>query len=166
MRISVSRLIGALIFWLHKSNKSGWKVKEWRTVMKKVLRRQTSGYVLSILLLLFGIAALFFALWETWPQVSQAGNPFSVFWESLWAEKLVFLPGVEIKLVYLVVLSSAMIIAAFVVLALSRQWLPLGSNNSWVECPFCKKRWRTSPDKALGFCPHCRQLIHPKLVDE
>jgi hypothetical protein len=134
--------------------------------MKKVLRRQTSGYVLSFLLLFFGITAFVLALWRTWHQVSQAGNPFSVFWESLWTEQLVFLPGVEFKLVYLIVLSTAMLIAAFVVFALSRQWILLGRKDSWVECPFCKQRWRTSPVIALGLCPHCRQLVHPRLVDD
>ena len=156
----------ALIFWLHNSNKSGWRIKTGESVMKKILRRQTSGYVLSFLLLFFGLAALFLALWKTWPQVSQAGNPFSVLWASLWTEKLDFFPGVEFKLVYLIVLSMAMLITALIVFGLSRQWLLLGRKDSWVQCPFCRKRWRTSPDKALGLCPHCRQLIHPKLVDE
>jgi len=133
--------------------------------MKKVLRRQTSGYILSFLLLFFGIAALSVVLWKTWNQVTQAADPLSVFWESLWTEQLVFLSGVEFKLAYLVVLSTAMLITAFLVFALSRQWILLGRKGSWVECPFCKKRWRTSAVTALGLCPHCRQLVHPRLVD-
>jgi uncharacterized Zn-finger protein len=132
--------------------------------MKKKIRRHAPGYALGFLLLLFGFAALSWVIWKTWPRDSQS-NPFSVFWASLWVEKLVLLPGVEFELVYLVAFSVAMLIAALIVFGLSRQWLPLGGRDSRVECPFCRKHWRTSPDKALGICPYCRQLVHPKLVD-
>lgn len=134
--------------------------------MKRILRRQKSGYALGFLLLFFGLSALFWIFWKTWPDVSTANNPFSVFWQSLWNETLDFIPGVEFKLVYPLVFASAMLVAGFIVFGLSRKWFMLGGKNSLLQCPWCRKRWRTSPDKALVLCPHCRQLVHPLLVDE
>jgi hypothetical protein len=132
----------------------------------RILRRQKSGYALSFLLWFFGLAAIFWVFWKTWANVSVSGDPFSVFWESLWSETLDFFPGVEFKLVYLMVFASAMLVAGFVVFGLSRQWFVLGGKNSLLECPWCRKRWRSSPEKALVLCPHCRQLVHPVLVNE
>ena len=131
--------------------------------MKKKLRRHAPGYALGSMLLLLGLAGLFWVFWKNWPRAQS--NPLSVFWVTLWVEKLVLLPGFEFELVYLFVFLVAMLIASLIVFGLSRQWLPLGGRDSRVECPFCRKHWRTSPDKALGICPYCRQLVHPKLVD-
>jgi hypothetical protein len=134
--------------------------------MKRVLRRQKSGYALSFILWFFGLAALFWTLWKTWPDVSAANNPLSVFWDSLWNQTLDFIPDVEFKLVYLLVFASAMLVAGSIVFSLSRKWFLLEGKNSLLQCPWCRKRWRTSPDKALVLCPYCRQLVHPILVDE
>jgi len=133
--------------------------------MKKTLRRRKSGYALSFLFWFFGLATLSTVLWKTWPQASTQ-NPLSVFWESLWRENLEFLPGIQFKLVYLAALGTGMLIAGAVILALSRQWLLLAGEKSLFKCPFCGKRWKASPDKALVHCPHCRQLIHPQLVEK
>jgi hypothetical protein len=134
--------------------------------MKRVLRRQKSGYAISFILWFFGIAALFWTFWKTWPDVSTASSPLSVFWESLWNKTLDFIPGVELKLAYLIVFASATLVAGFTVFGLSRKWFLLEGKNSTLQCPWCRKRWRTSPDKALVLCPYCRQLVHPILVDE
>lgn len=150
---------------LHKSNKRDLKIKTRESGMKKILRRQKSGYALSFLLWFFGLAALFVVLWKTWPQVSSSENPISVFWTSLWTEKLDFIQGVEFRLAYLVVLAMAMFVVGLMVFGLSREWFLLAGKTVWLQCPFCRKRWRTSPDKALVHCPYCRQLVHPILVD-
>jgi len=134
--------------------------------MKKILRRQKSGYALSFLFWFFGLAALFTVLWNTWPQASSTENPVSVFWESLWTEKLDLFQGIELKLVYLAVLGVAMLVAGVVVLALSRQWFLPAGEKTLFQCPFCRKQWKASPDKALVHCPHCRQLVHPQLAEK
>jgi hypothetical protein len=133
--------------------------------MKKTLRRHLPGYALSFLLWFLGAAALLAVVLKTWPQVSSAENPFSVFWDSLWTRKLQIFSGVELELVYVFVAAMAMFAVGFTVFALSREWLLLAGKTVWLECPFCKKRWRTSPEKAPVLCPHCRQLVHPRLVD-
>jgi hypothetical protein len=134
--------------------------------MKKILRRQKSGYALSFVFWFFGLAVLFTVLWKTWPQASSVENPVSVFWESLWTEKLDFFQGIEFKLVYLVALGVAMLVAGVVVLALSRQWFLLAGEKTLFQCPFCRKQWKASPEKALVHCPHCRQLVHPQLAEK
>jgi hypothetical protein len=132
----------------------------------KVLRRQKSGYALSLILCLVGIAALLGALWKTWPQVSSAGDPFSTFLVLLWKEDLSFVSGFGFKLVYLVVLGDVMLISGVVVYVLSVQRLFLPGKVVWYRCPFCNKDWRSSGTKALVHCPHCRQLVHPTMNEK
>jgi len=132
----------------------------------KVLRRQKSAYALSLLLCLVGIAALLTALWKTWPKVSSAKDPFSTFLTLLWTENLDFVPGVEFKLVYLVVLGDVMLISGVVVYVLSVEQFYLPGKVVWYRCPFCNKDWRSSGVKALVHCPHCRQLVHPKMIEK
>jgi hypothetical protein len=84
----------------------------------------------------------------------------------LWTEKLDFISGVVFKLIYLVVLGDAMLISAVVVYVLSVQWFFLPGKIVWYRCPFCHKDWRSSGDKALVHCPHCRQLVHPTLIEK
>jgi len=132
----------------------------------KILRRKRSTYALSLILCLAGIAALLATLWKTWPEVSSAKDPFSTFLTLLWTEKLDLIAGLAFKLVYLVVLGDAMLISGIVLLVLSVQRFYLPGKVVWYRCPFCKKDWRSSGDKALVHCPHCRQLIHPIIIEK
>jgi hypothetical protein len=110
--------------------------------------------------------AIFLAVWETWPQVSASENPFSTFIDLLWSEKLDFVPFLDFKLLYLFILGDLMLISGVVTWVLSRQWLLLPEETVWYSCPFCKKKWRATGDKALVHCPHCRQLVHPTLTEK
>jgi tRNA(Ile2) C34 agmatinyltransferase TiaS len=91
---------------------------------------------------------------------------FSTFLTLLWTEKLVFIPGLEFRLVYLLVLGDVMLILGIVMLVLSVQWFYLLGRVVWYRCPFCNKDWRSSGDKALVHCPHCRQLVHPIIIEK
>jgi hypothetical protein len=132
----------------------------------RILRRQRSAYALSLILALAGITALLITLWKTWLQISSVKDPFSTFMKLLWTEKLDFISGVEFKLIYLVVLGDVILISAVVVYVLSVQWFFLPGKIVWYRCPFCHKDWRSSGDKALVHCPHCRQLVHPTLIEK
>lgn len=136
-------------------------------MMIKLLRRKKSGYALSLILCLTGLIALFVVLWKTWPEVSSAQNPISTFWTLLWREQLDFIPSVEFKLVYLVILGTVMLISGIVVLAFSRQWfhLPAGE-TALFQCPFCKKQWRANKDQQLANCPYCRKQTYPRMVEK
>ena len=131
-----------------------------------VFRRQKSAYALSLLLCLMGIAALLTTLWKTWPQVSSAKDPFSTFLTLLWTKNLDIVPDLEFKLVYLVVLGDAMLISGVIVGVLSVQRFYLPGKVVWYRCPFCPKDWKSSGTKALVHCPHCRQLVHPTIIEK
>lgn len=134
--------------------------------MKKRLRIQRSGYAIGFLLLLSGLVALLLTLWKTWPAVSSAENPISIFWESLWTGKFSLFQGIEFNLVYLAVIGVTMVASGAIVFALSREWFLLVGTKALFRCPFCRKKWNTSSDKALVHCPYCRQLVHPKPVEK
>jgi len=134
--------------------------------MKKILRTQKSAYVLSLTLCLMGITALFVTVWLTWPRISTSENAFSTYLSLLWTEKLALISGFEFKLIYLVILGDVLLVSGVMVWVLSRQWFLLPGKTVWFQCPFCNKKWRSIEDKALVHCPHCRQLVHPKMIEK
>jgi len=134
--------------------------------MKRTLRKQKSAYALSLIFCLVGIVALLGTLWRTYPQLSSSGDPFSTFLSLLWTENLTLISGLEFKLIYLVILGDVMLISGVILWILSRQWFLLPGKTVWFQCPFCNKKWRSIGDKALVHCPHCRQLVHPKMTEK
>jgi DNA-directed RNA polymerase subunit RPC12/RpoP len=134
--------------------------------MKKVLRKQKSAYALSLILCLAGIFAILGTLWKAYPQLSSSEDPFSTFLSLLWTEKITLGSLLEFKLIYLVILGDVMLISGAILWILSRQWLLIPERTVWFECPFCKKKWKSIGDKALVHCPHCRQLVHPKITEK
>jgi len=134
--------------------------------MRKILRKQKSAYTLSLMFCLVGVAALLVTLWKTYPQLSLSEDPFSTFVNLLWTERLLLISGFEFKLVYLVIFGDAMLIFGVALWILSRQWFVLPGKTTWFQCPFCNKKWMSIGDKALVHCPHCRQLVHPKIVEK
>lgn len=133
--------------------------------MKRVLRKQRSVYILSIFLCLAGTIALLGALWKTYPKLSVSQNPFSAFLSLLWEESIMVGNFAAFKLVYLVIFGDIALVLGFILWLLSRQWLVVPGKTVWYECPFCKKKWKAVGDKALVHCPHCRQLVHPKITE-
>jgi hypothetical protein len=131
-----------------------------------IFRRQRSAYALSLLLCLLGIAALLATLWITWPQIRSAKDPFSTFLTLIWTKNLDSISVLEFKLAYLVVLGDVMLISGVIVGALSVQRFYLPGKVVWYRCPFCHKDWRSSGVKALVHCPHCRQLVHPTIIEK
>jgi len=113
-----------------------------------------------------GIFALLIVIWKTYPQISTSEDPFSAFLSLLWSEKLTLVSGIEFKLIYLVILADVLLISGVVLWVLSRQWFAVPGNTVWFQCPFCNKKWRSIKDKALVHCPHCNQLVHPKMTEK
>lgn len=132
----------------------------------KILRRQRSAVALSMALGAAGVVALLATLWKTWQQISIAKDPFSTFLLLLWTQKLDLIPGVEFRLAYLAILGDSLLILGVVVYVLSVQWFYLPGKIVWYRCPFCNKDWRSTGDKALVHCPHCRQLVHPIMIEK
>jgi DNA-directed RNA polymerase subunit RPC12/RpoP len=75
-------------------------------------------------------------------------------------------PGLQFKLVYLVALGDALLISGVIVGVLSVQRFYLPGKVVWYRCPFCYKDWKSSGTKALIHCPHCRQLVHPTMIEK
>jgi hypothetical protein len=134
--------------------------------MKKILRKQKSAYALSLIFCLVGIVAFLGALWKTYPYLSSSENPFSTFLSLLWTENLSFASWFEFKLVYLFIFGDVMLIVGVILWILSRQWFLLPGKTVWYQCPFCKKKWKSTGDKALVHCPYCRQLVHPQITEK
>ncbi len=133
--------------------------------MKRILRRQKSGYALSLILFLTGLTTLIITLWKTWQEVSQSQDPIPTFWTLLWTQQLNFIPGIEFKLAYLAILGAALMTVGVVIWILSRQWFYVAGETVLFRCPFCRKRWRAIQDRGLVQCPHCNQLVHPIMVE-
>ena len=132
----------------------------------RILRRQKSTFALSILLSLLGVAALVFTFWKIWPHISTVKDLLSTFMTLLWLEKFDLIPNFEFQLIYLVALGDALLISGVTLYVLSVQWFYLPGTVVWYQCPFCHKDWKSTGDKALVHCPHCRQLVHPTLVEK
>ncbi|MEM1540063.1 MAG: hypothetical protein QXJ07_01590 [Candidatus Bathyarchaeia archaeon] len=133
--------------------------------MKKILRKQGSLYAFSLLLILAGIVTLASVLWKTYPKLSVSQNPLSTFLSLLWEENISVPNLITFKLIYLVIFGDIALVLGFILWLLSRQWLTVPEKITWYECPFCRKKWKAVGDKALVHCPHCRQLVHPKIVE-
>lgn len=132
----------------------------------RILRRQRKTYVVSIVLSLLGVAFISFTIWKAWPTISSAEDPLSTFMAILGREKFSLIPGFECELIYLFALGDVMLISAVVLAVLSIQWFYLPGKVVWYRCTFCNKDWRSTGDKALVHCPHCRQLVHPTLIEK
>lgn len=131
----------------------------------RILRRQKSTFLLSLMLSLLGVAALLFTFWKIWPHISSVNDLFSTFMALLWSEKFDLIPNFEFQLIYLFVLGDALLISGVTLYILSVQSFYLPGRVVLFRCPFCHKDWRSTGDKALVHCPYCRQLVHPTLVE-
>lgn len=133
--------------------------------MKRILRRQKSAYILSLIFCSIWLATLLLTLWKMWPRVSSSEVPLSTFLALLWEEELSLIPGLQFRLIYLTILGDVMLISGVVIWLTSRKWFVLPGEITLFQCPYCKKRWRSKGDKALVQCQHCRQLVHPRIVN-
>ncbi len=132
--------------------------------MEKTIRRHKFGNIVGALFCLLGLIALIAVLWKAWPNLSSNPNPLSAFGNSLWEEQFSLLPGVQIRLIYFTFLGIAMLVIGASIYAFSRQWFFLPGKTMTLQCPFCRKSWKTSYDRGQILCPHCRHLVHPRLT--
>lgn len=138
----------------------------WDLQLTKAIRRYKFGYVFGVVLCIISCMVIAFAVWKTWPEISGNVNPLSAFWDFLWVEEIDLVPGVEFKLTYLVVLAGALLCLGVGVIAFSRQWFFLPGKTMKLQCPFCKKFWRAGYNRGQVLCPHCRHLVHPRIIEE
>jgi len=132
--------------------------------MRRILRREKSGYSLGIIFCLIGLSLMAFVLWKAWLHVSGSQHSLSDLWSYLWTEQLDFPLGVAFKLIYFTVLGIAIFFTGTVMLTLSQKWFTLPGETVLLTCPYCKNHWRTSRAKGWAECPHCRQFIQPQVT--
>ncbi len=132
--------------------------------MKRTIRRYKIGYALGAVLFAVGIAALLVVTWKILPEARSDSISPSAIWTLLWVEQFSIIPGVQFKLVYLVILSVSTMTSGAAVFAFSRQWFALPGETKRFQCPFCRRHWRTSHDIGQVTCPHCQHLVHPKIT--
>ena len=141
-----------------------WKV--WGFQLTKAIRRYKFGFVFGVALCITSCMMIAFTIWKAWSEISSNTDPLSAFWHFLWVGEIDLIPGVEFKLTYLVILAGALLCLGVGVIAFSRQWFFLPGTTMKLQCPFCKKLWKAGFNRGQILCPHCRHLIHPRIVEE
>jgi len=131
--------------------------------MRRILRREKSGYALGIIFCLIGLFLLAAVLWKAWLHVSGSQNVLSDLWSCLWTEQIDFALGVAFKLIYFTGLGVVIFLAGIVMVALSQKWFTLPGESVLLTCPYCKNHWRANRAKGWAECPHCRQFIQPSV---
>lgn len=132
--------------------------------MRRILRREKSGYALGLIFCLVGLFLLAVVLWKAWLHVSVSQLVLSDLWSYLWTEKIDLPFGVGFKLTDLTVMGAAIFFSGTVMLALSQKWFTLSGETVLLTCPYCKNHWRASRAKGWAECPHCHQFIQPQLT--
>lgn len=132
--------------------------------MRRILRREKSGYALGIIICLVGLILLAIALWKAWLKVSVSQHVLSDLWAYLWTEQIDFAFGFGFKLIYFTILGTVLLFAGTVTLALSQKSFTLSGEAVLLMCPYCKNHWRASRAKGWAECPHCRQFIQPEVA--
>jgi len=132
--------------------------------MRRILRREKSGYALGLVFCLVGLFLLAFVWWKVWLRASVSQLVLSDLWSYLLAEQLDFPFGFGFKLVYFTILGAVIFVLGTVVLALSQKWFTLSGETVVLTCPYCKNHWRASRANGWAECPHCRQFIRPQVM--
>jgi len=132
--------------------------------MRRILRREKSGYALGLIFCLLGLILLATVLWKVWLRVSISQLVLSDLWSYLWTEQLDFPWGVGFKLIYFTILGVVILFSGAVMLALSEKWFTLSGETVLLTCPYCKNHWRASRGKGWAECPHCRQFVQPQVA--
>lgn len=132
--------------------------------MRQIIRTKQSGLILGIVLCLLGFAALLAVLWKTWPSVSNSANVFSALWSEILNGQMTFGSALTLKMLYVTVGGSILLVAGMIVLGLSRQIFHVSSGPSLLQCPYCKNQWKARRAMGWAECPYCRKFINPETV--
>jgi len=132
--------------------------------MRRILRREKSGYALGLIFCLVGLFLLAVVSWKAWQDATVSQHVSSDLWSYLWTEQFDFAFGVGFKLIHFTILGAAIFLLGAVIMALSRKWFTLSGETVLLTCPYCKNHWRASRAKGWAECPHCRQFIQPQVT--
>jgi len=132
--------------------------------MHRIIRTKQSGQILGSLLCLMGSAALLVVFWKAWPNVSGSTNVFSNLWSEILAGQIAVASLVTVKLLYLTILGTVLLIFGVIALAFSRQIFIVSRGSTLLQCPYCRNQWKAGRAMGWAECPFCRKFIHPQTV--
>ncbi|HKZ94977.1 MAG TPA: hypothetical protein VJ249_10435 [Candidatus Bathyarchaeia archaeon] len=132
--------------------------------MRQIIRTKQSGQILGSILCLLGFVALLLVFWKAWPSASGSADVFSALWSQVLNGQINLGSLLVLKLVYLMIGGSALLILGIAVLALSRQIFYVSGESTLIQCPYCRNQWKARRAMGWAECPFCRKFIHPQTV--
>lgn len=132
--------------------------------MHRIIRTKQSGQILGSLFCLLGFMALLVVLWKAWPNASGSTNVLSVLWSEILVGQVNVGSGVALRLLYLTVAGTVLLLLGIVFLAFSRQVFYVSSGSSLLQCPYCRNQWKARRGMGWAECPYCRKFIQPQTV--
>lgn len=121
------------------------------------------GYALGIGLSIVGSIFVIAALSKAWPNVVGADHILAALETYLWTAELDSGLGIRFKLMEITILGTALLALGIFVTLLSRQVFHAGK-YIFLQCPFCKNRWKATRARTWAKCPHCNKFIQPIIV--
>ena len=131
--------------------------------MRRIIRKKTSVQILGSLLLITGLAILFFVLWKASSAIS-ADAGMSALWSYILNEQVDAASLVTFKLIYIVIMGTVFSALGLITLIFSRQIFYLSGESVVLTCPYCKNRWKARRAMGWAECPHCRRFIQPQVA--
>ncbi len=132
--------------------------------MRRIIRTKQSGQILGSVLCLLGSVALLVVFWKAWPSVSGSPDAFPALWSEIMSGQMSFGSLLTLRLLYMMVGGSILLIVGILVLALSRQVFLVSAGSSLLQCPYCKNQWKARRAMGWAECPYCRKFINPQTV--
>jgi hypothetical protein len=131
--------------------------------MRRVIRKKRSVQLLGSLLLIAGLAFMFFVLWRASSAIpADAGT--SALWSYIMNEQMEVSSLVNLKMIYILVMGTLFSILGLATLILSRQIFYVSGGSVVLTCPYCKNRWKARRAVGWAECPHCRKFVQPQVI--
>lgn len=102
--------------------------------------------------------------WKTWPNVSTSTNIPSSFWSYLINEQVNVASLLSLKLFYVGIAGTFILVAGLFTLVLSRQIFYSSGESVSLKCPYCKNSWKARRAVGWAECPYCRKFIQPQVA--
>jgi hypothetical protein len=131
--------------------------------MRQIIRTKRSGQILGCILCLLGFLALLVVFWKAWPNLSGSSDVLSSLWSQVLHEEIRVGSMLTLKLIYITVGGSGLLILGMLVLALSRQIFYVSAQTT-LQCPYCRNQWTARRAMGWAECPFCRKFIQPHVV--
>jgi hypothetical protein len=111
-----------------------------------------------------GSIALILVFWKAWPNASSSSSALSALWTQISSQQVSLGSIVTLKLIYITIAGTVLLISGLVVLALSRQIFYVSRESTLLQCPYCRNQWKARRAMGWAECPFCRKFINPQTV--